>query len=83
MASIVSSGVTALVLTPFDMVFFKLIAKSSDISKSASFMDIGRSVYSSSRPAAGTALGVAMGSTFVRYFFFYTGVNLFYNTKMM
>ena len=82
MASIASSGVTALALTPFDMVFFKLIAKTSNLQKDASFIDVGRSVYSS-RPAAGTALGVAMGSTFVRYFFFYTGVNLYYNTKMI
>ena len=82
MASIVSSGVTALALTPFDMVFFKLIAKTSTLQKDANFMDVSRSVYSS-RPAAATALGVAMTSTFVRYFFFYTGVNLFYNTKMM
>ena len=82
MASTVSSVATALLMTPFDMVFFKMIAKSANTSDRAGFMDVSRSVYSS-RPGGMTALGVAMGSTFVRYFFFYTGVNCFYNAKIM
>ena len=82
MASCASSVVTSLVMTPFDMVFFKMIAKSANLPPNASFIDIAKSVYIS-RPGASTALGVAMASTFVRYFFFYTGINCFYNAKLI
>lgn len=82
MASVVSSAATALVMTPFDMVFFKQIARSANVPDKSGFADIAKSVYSS-RAGGPTALGIAMGSTFVRYFFFYTGVHCFYNANLM
>ena len=82
MASITSSAATALLLTPFDMVFFKLVAKTANVPTRAGFIDVAKSVYVS-RPGCATALGIAMGSTFVRCFFFYTGVHCFYNANLM
>ena len=73
-----SSAMTALVLTPFDMVFFKMIAKSANLPPTASFYEVSQSVYVS-RAGAFNAMGVAMAATFVRYFFFYTGINCFSN----
>ena len=81
MASTASAFITGIVMTPFDMVFFKMIAKSANASDRAGFLEVGKSVYAS-RPGGMTALGIAMGSTFIRYFFFYTGVNCFYNAKI-
>ena len=40
-----ASAAIALVMTPFDMVFFKMMAKTANMSSKASFAEIARDVY--------------------------------------
>ena len=44
-ASIVTSAVIALVMTPIDLVFFKMIAKTANMTSKASFSQIAKDVY--------------------------------------
>lgn len=44
-ASIASSAIIAMVMTPFDMVFFKMMAKTANMSSSASFAQIAKDVF--------------------------------------
>jgi len=82
LASAASSAVVAAVMTPFDMVFFKMIAKTANMSSSSSFLQIAKDVFVTQRHAKGSlnALGLASGATFIRYFFVLTSVNAFINS---
>ena len=82
LASIASSAVTSFFLAPFDMIFFKIMAKSTNLPHNASFIDVGKSVYIG-RPGVYGALGAAFASTFIRYFFFYSGINCLSNYYQM
>ena len=42
---IASSAATAIVLVPFDMIFFKIMAKSTNLKSSASFIEVSKNVY--------------------------------------
>ena len=44
-ASAAATTAIALILTPFDMVFFKMIAKTAGMSSKSSFMQIAKDVY--------------------------------------
>ena len=65
-------------LAPFDMIFFKIMAQSTNLKSSASFVEVSKSVYLG-RPGVYGALGAAFASTFIRYFFFYSGINCLSN----
>ena len=82
-ASLASSAIISLVMTPFDMVFFKMIAKTANMSSSASFAQIAREVFVAQRSTKGSwnALGFAMGATFIRYMFVLTSVNTLLNSQ--
>ena len=81
-ASFASAAVVTLVMTPFDMVFFKMMAKTANMSSSSSFMQIAKQVFVTQRSSHGSlnALGFAMGATFVRYMFVLTSVNCMLNS---
>ena len=78
-----SSFVIALLVTPFDMVFFKMIAKTANMSSKSSFIQIAKDVYVTQRGKSGSlnALGFAMAATFIRYTFVLTSINAFLNQK--
>ena len=44
-ASVAAATAVALILTPFDMVFFKMIAKTANMSSKSSFVQIAKDVY--------------------------------------
>ena len=44
-ASFASTAVVTLVMTPFDMVFFKMMAKTANMSSSSTFMQIAKQVF--------------------------------------
>ena len=83
MASVVSSAAIALVVTPVDMVFFKMMAKTANMSSKASFGEIAREIFVTQRHARGSinALAFATGATFIRSMFLLTSVNAYLNTQ--
>ena len=81
-ATFAASAAIALIVTPFDMVFFKTIAKTANISSKASFSKIAQEIYITQRANGSlNALGFACASTFVRYFFLLTSVSIYMNAK--
>ena len=82
LATAASSAVIAMVMTPFDMVFFKMMAKTANMSSRSSFMQIAKDIFVTNRQSMGStnALGLAMAATFIRYFFVLTSVNACINT---
>ena len=84
MASVVSSAAIALIVTPFDMVFFKMMGKTANMSSRASFTQIAKDVFVTQRLGGRgsiNALGFATAATFVRYLFILTSVNAYLNTS--
>lgn len=83
-SSFAASAAIALILTPFDMVFFKMMAKTANMSSKANFAQIAKDVFVAQRKTKGSvnALGFAMGATFVRYFFILTTTHAFINTNL-
>jgi hypothetical protein len=77
MASMASSLAIALVLTPFDMVAFKLMAGTSNV-KGPTFAKVAKDVYRT-RAGGANALSFAMFSTFVRYVFFTGSLHSYLN----
>lgn len=76
-ASLISSSLIALCLTPLDMVLFKQISRTTNLPPKASFLAVWKSIVE--RPGFGSCMGFAMGSTFVRYFFVLTCLNSYLN----
>ena len=72
----------ALVMTPFDMVFFKMMAKTANMTSQATFLDISRDVFVKQRKAGGSwnAVGLAMAATFFRYVLLLTSTHGFMNS---
>ena len=85
MATLASSAMITLFVTPFDMIFFKMMAKTANMSSASSFTKIARDVYITQRSTNGSlnALGFAMGATFVRYVFVLTCINAYLNTVQL
>ena len=81
-ASLVASVVVAGVVTPLDMVFFKMMAKTTQLSSKASFAKIASDIYIKQRQTNGSmnALGLSAGATFIRYFFMLTSTNAWLNS---
>ena len=44
-SSVAAASAVALILTPFDMVFFKMIAKTANMSSKSSFLQIAKDLY--------------------------------------
>ena len=78
-AAFCSSLAIAVVLTPFDFIFFKYIAKTHGISRNASFMQVAKATYSRNRPGYAEALAITMAASFFRYFFFLTILGTYRN----
>lgn len=80
-ATIVSSAAIALIVTPFDMVFFKMIAKTANMTSKASFAEVANDIYVKNWTARGSGNALLLSSlaTFVRYLFVLTTFNSYDN----
>jgi hypothetical protein len=78
-AAFCSSLAIAFILSPFDFVFFKYVAKTHGISKNATFRQVARATYSRNRQGVAEALAITMAASFFRYFFFLTILGTYKN----
>ena len=77
LSSLAASLAIAAFVAPVDMVLFKKHARTTNCSLQASFLEVWK--HTVNRPGGGTALGFAVGSTFIRYFFLLTSLNSYLN----